>query len=102
MRSYDSAPRPSPSAVSRQQVISLSQSSCVSPVQLIDGRGGVEGGERGAKSYDYEKAWSSTNHSVSPCFSLCISFKQHEEFLTVLACLGPPHTQQPKQCKDKE
>jgi hypothetical protein len=44
----------------RQQVVSLSQSSCVSPVELTGGRGG--GGERGvgdvrrAKSYDREKA----------------------------------------------
>jgi hypothetical protein len=39
---------PHPSPLSRQQVVSLSQSSCVSPIQLTDGR---EGGE-GAKSYD--------------------------------------------------
>jgi hypothetical protein len=38
-----------------KQIFSLSQSSCVSPVELIDGRGG-----EGAKSYDGEKkAWSS-------------------------------------------
>jgi hypothetical protein len=45
---------------SRQQVVSLSQSSCVSPVEL------AEGGERelGAKSYDREKAWLSRNHSI--------------------------------------
>jgi hypothetical protein len=45
--------------LSRLQVVSLSRSSCVSPVELSDGRGG-----RGAKSYDHEKAWSSINHSI--------------------------------------
>jgi hypothetical protein len=47
------APRPS-----SQQVVSLSQSSCVSPVELTDGRGGG-----GAKSYDRE-TWPSMNHSI--------------------------------------
>ncbi len=36
--------------------------SCVSPVQLTDGRG-REGGGGTAKSYDGEIAWSSINHS---------------------------------------
>jgi hypothetical protein len=40
-------------------VVSLSQSSCVSPVELTNGRGG-----RGAKTYDDEKAWPSINHSI--------------------------------------
>jgi hypothetical protein len=39
--------------LSCQKVVSLSQSSCVSRAGLIDSRGG---GERGAKSYDGEKA----------------------------------------------
>ncbi len=39
------SPSPSPSPVSRQQVISHSQSSCVSPVELTDG--GVGGSGRG-------------------------------------------------------
>jgi hypothetical protein len=46
LRSYDSAPRPPHyllSPVSRQQVASLSQSSCVSPVELTDGKGGERG-----------------------------------------------------------
>ncbi len=43
----------------RKNVVSLSQSSCVSPVQLIDGRGAG-----GAKSYDDEKAWSSLNRLI--------------------------------------
>ncbi len=47
------------SLFSRPQVILLSQSSCVSPVGLADGRGGG----RGAKSYDREKAWPSIHHS---------------------------------------
>jgi hypothetical protein len=42
LRSYDSAPRPSPPTLSCQQVASLAQSSCVSPVELTDGRGGRE------------------------------------------------------------
>ncbi len=46
---------PPPNPLFRQQVVSLSQSSCVSPVQLTDGRGGKRGGE--AKSYDVKKAW---------------------------------------------
>ncbi len=55
MRSYDLALSPL-----RQQVVSLSQSSSVSQVELTDGRRGegVLGGE-GAKSYDREKVWSS-------------------------------------------
>ncbi len=57
--SYDWAPSP---LLSSRQVF-LSQSSCVSPVEPSDGRGG--GGDvGGAKSYDGEKAWSSINHSV--------------------------------------
>jgi hypothetical protein len=40
------------------QVVSRSQSSCVSPVELTDGRG-ERGGGGGAKSYEGEKAWSS-------------------------------------------
>jgi hypothetical protein len=43
-------------AVSHQQFVSLSQSSCVSPVKLlIDARGGGRGGV-GAKSRDGDKA----------------------------------------------
>jgi hypothetical protein len=34
-----------PDLLSRQQVVSLSQSSCVSPVELTDGRGGEGVGE---------------------------------------------------------
>jgi hypothetical protein len=45
--------------LSRQQVISLSQSSCVSPVWLNDGKGG-----RGAKSYDRGKTWPSITLST--------------------------------------
>jgi len=43
-----------PPPLSPQQVVSLSQSSWVSLVELTDGRQGVGGGE-GAKSYDREK-----------------------------------------------
>jgi hypothetical protein len=48
---------------SPQQFVSLSQSSCESPDELTDERGG-EGGGRGAKSYDREKARVSKNHST--------------------------------------
>ncbi len=44
---------------SLQQVVSLSQSSCVSPVELTGGKGG-----RGAKSYDGEKTRPSINNSI--------------------------------------
>jgi hypothetical protein len=65
--SYDlDTPPPSPPPLP-QRVVSLSQSSCVSPVELHmteEGEGGAGGG---AKSYDHtthaEKAWSSINHS---------------------------------------
>jgi len=58
---------PYPPPPSRQQVGSLSQSSCVSPVELTDdkregeGAGGGRGGG-GAKLYDGEKGWSSIKH----------------------------------------
>ncbi len=54
-------PSPTPlTPIFRQQIVSLSQSFCVSPVEHTNGgKGGW-----GAKSYDREKAWPSTNHSV--------------------------------------
>ncbi len=65
MRSYDLARRPPPSPLSRHQVISLSQSSCVSPAELTDGEGGEGASGRRAKLlYDRKKAWSSGNNSV--------------------------------------
>ncbi len=63
LRPWDLAPRPTHSPLSYQQVFSLSQSSCVSPIQLADGRGGA-GGDGGANSYAGEKAWSSINHLI--------------------------------------
>ncbi len=63
LRSEESAPRPPPSSHSRPQHILLSQSSCVLPVELADGRGNEKGG-RGAKSYDHEIAWPFINHSI--------------------------------------
>jgi hypothetical protein len=57
------------STLSRQQIVSLSQSSCVSPVAFTDGRRGE--GVSGAKSYDCEKAFPFINHStvwVTPNF----------------------------------
>ncbi len=59
LASCDSAPRPHPPPFSRQQVASLSQSSCVPSIELTDGRGGGGGG-RGAES----KAWPSINHQT--------------------------------------
>jgi hypothetical protein len=53
-----SAPRHPPPPLFHQQVVPLSQSSCVSPVEITDGR---EGG-RGAKSSVREKAWPSINY----------------------------------------
>jgi hypothetical protein len=46
--SYDLAPIPTPFPLSLQQVVSLSQSSCVLLVKVTDGRG--VRGVRGAKS----------------------------------------------------
>ncbi len=48
-----------PSPLSRQQVVSLSQSSCVR--RLLRRERGIGGGD---KSYDVEKAWSPVNHSI--------------------------------------
>ncbi len=47
--SYDLAPPPPPSPLSRQQVVSHSQASFLPPVELTDGRGGREGEGLGAK-----------------------------------------------------
>jgi hypothetical protein len=53
---------PTPFPFSHEQVVYLSQSFCVSPVELTDGRGG--GGGRRAKSFDREKARPSIIHSI--------------------------------------
>jgi hypothetical protein len=59
---FDSSPT-HPLPLSRQQGVSLSQSSCVSPVaSLLTGEGGGSGG--GVKAYNGEKAWSFYNHSI--------------------------------------
>jgi hypothetical protein len=50
-----------PRPTSCQQLVSLSQSYCVLPVELADGR---EGGGRGAKLNDRDKAFPSINHSI--------------------------------------
>ncbi len=49
---------PDPSLLYHQQVVSLSQTSSVSSVELTDGSVGEEKGGEGSKS-DSEKAWSS-------------------------------------------
>ncbi len=54
---FGSFPLPSPSHFSK--LFSLSQSSCVSAVELAGWR---RGWGEGSKSYDDEKAWSSMNH----------------------------------------
>jgi hypothetical protein len=46
--------------LSHQQVVSLSQSFSVSPVELTN----VRGGGGGAKPYEREKAWPSINLSI--------------------------------------
>ncbi len=58
--SYDLAPPPFPSPLSRQQVVSFN-TSCVSQVGRAFWR---EGGGGVVKSYDNEKAWSSINYSI--------------------------------------
>jgi hypothetical protein len=62
LRSYVPAPRPLSSPLSRQQVVSLSQASCVSPVELTDGRGGEGVGDE--PNHACEEAWPSMNHSI--------------------------------------
>jgi hypothetical protein len=57
-------PHPPPLPVSRQLLVSLSQSSCVSQAELTAGKGREGGGGRGAESYDSEKAWPCINHSI--------------------------------------
>ncbi len=48
--------------LSHQQVVTLSQSYCMSPVEHSNGRGGGGGG---GKSYDRDKAWPSINFQYS-------------------------------------
>ncbi len=55
---YFSAPRPLPPPLSRQQVVSLCESSYVASGAYWPERG------LGAKSYNGEKAWPSINHSI--------------------------------------
>jgi hypothetical protein len=50
-----------PHTLSRQQVVSLSRSSCVSSVEFTDGRGGSRGGEE-PNQETARKPWSSINH----------------------------------------
>ncbi len=60
--SYDLAPLPPPFPLLRQQVLSLSQSSCVSAVELTDGS---VGWGVGAKSSKGDKAWSCIKESAA-------------------------------------
>jgi hypothetical protein len=62
LRSWDSAPRPPHSTLSCQKLVSLSQSSCVSPVERRERGGGVR---RGAKTYDVKRSRPPLSHSVS-------------------------------------
>jgi hypothetical protein len=59
--SYNSAPTSLPPPSPVKQVVSLSQTSCVLPVELADER--ARGGG-GAKSNYVEKAWSYINNSI--------------------------------------
>jgi hypothetical protein len=59
--SYDLAPPTTPLPLSLEKAGSLSQFSCMSSVELTDGRGRRVAG---AKTYEGEKAWSSINHSI--------------------------------------
>ncbi len=74
LRSYDSAPRPPPIPLSRQQVISFSQSSCVSPVELTDRRGGkgVHGQEPNHKT---ARKPGPINHSILSAVKVPLSHK---------------------------
>jgi hypothetical protein len=58
--SYELAPNPPPPLLFRQEIVPLSQSTCVSPVELTD----KGGGGRGAKSYGSDKVWSSLNNFI--------------------------------------
>jgi len=49
--------------LSRDKVVSLSQSSCMSPVELTDGSGEERVGEE-LNHTTHKKAWPSTNHST--------------------------------------
>ncbi len=60
LRSYDLAPCPPPSPLSRQQPVSLSQSSCVSLVELTEGKGG----ELGVGEQPIRTTAPSINHSI--------------------------------------
>jgi hypothetical protein len=70
------------STLSRQQVVSLSQSSCVSSVELTDGRGGGGGA---VKSCDGEKAFYSTNHPI-----LSYTVYYFRWLLSIVLALGKP------------
>ncbi len=74
MRLYNFGSSLTTSSLSRQQVVSLSQSSCVSPVELTEGGG--------AKSYDREKARSSINHSIVSAIRKCI-FKLGSDIFSI-------------------
>jgi hypothetical protein len=78
--SYDLATLPHPPPPPREQVVSLSHSSCVAPVKQTEWRGRRGEGGVGAISCDGEKAWSSINHSIlSGCFQK-ISITRFRDF----------------------
>jgi hypothetical protein len=86
---------PHPLPLSRKQDISLSQSSCVSPFELTDGREGDEVEEE-AESYDGEKAWSSiiTQYSLTDPVPFALKNKQKNIKTHIFCCrfnrLHPP------------
>jgi hypothetical protein len=61
-----------PFLFSREQLVSLSQSSCVLLVELTDGCGGGARGGGGAKWYGRKKAWPSINHSILSGLHYCL------------------------------
>ncbi len=63
---YLAPPSPPPPFpfINWQQIVSVSQTSCVSPVELTDGIGGEGAAWGGSKTYDREKVQYSINHSI--------------------------------------
>jgi hypothetical protein len=72
---FGSSPSPIPS-LSRQQDVSLSQSSCVSPVEFANGRGG--GCLQGTKSYDRKTIKNS---------HLQVKFAQELTYIYAVCCI---------------
>jgi hypothetical protein len=72
---FGSTPSPPPS---RQQIVSLDQSSCMSVVQLFLRERGGGGGGRGAESYHRKKTWASINRSILAGLTRQLFFDERE------------------------